>query len=318
MRSWLHGATATIEDPASSVVADTFAANEPFWLDIENPTDDVIDRFAAHLALHPLAVEDSKQFGQRGKIHIYGDVAMMVGFGLDTEMREPVEVHCYYTTGFLITLHRGPSAALDQLRRTGVLQPLLGGDPFRLLHQLILALHAPFPILIDQLDDRLGSLERRVLEAPKDEDLAEIVAMEQRAAALRRTLAPGRELSARATLIAALPGATAGSDLYASDIHDELVHIADDLAMIAGRCQSLLGLHASLSSNRQAVVARRLAVVATIFLPITFVVSFFGQNFDVLSSHIEHGWLAFLILGVALNVVCLAVTVAWLRRRGWD
>ena len=56
-------------------------------------------------------MEDSKQFGQRGKLQIYGSVAMMVGFGLDQQMREPPEVHCYYAPGFLITLHR-PIAAV--------------------------------------------------------------------------------------------------------------------------------------------------------------------------------------------------------------
>ena len=65
-------------------------------------------------------------------------------------------------------------------------------------------------------------------------------------------------------------------------------------------------------------IVTRLAAVATIFLPISFLAGFFGQNFNVLTGSIEKGWLAFLILGVGLSVACAAVTVFVLSRRGWN
>jgi magnesium transporter len=65
-------------------------------------------------------------------------------------------------------------------------------------------------------------------------------------------------------------------------------------------------------------VNRRLAAVATIFLPISFLAGFFGQNFSVLTGSIEKGWPAFLILGVGLSVACVGVTVFVLSRRGWN
>jgi magnesium transporter len=65
------------------------------------------------------------------------------------------------------------------------------------------------------------------------------------------------------------------------------------------------------------VVSRRLAAVATIFLPISFLAGFFGQNFSALIGSIE-GWPAFLILGLGLSVAFVAVTVFVLNRRGWN
>ncbi|MBV8432258.1 MAG: hypothetical protein JO244_13915, partial [Solirubrobacterales bacterium] len=114
----------------------------------------------------------------------------------------PVEVHCYYTTRFLITLHRAPSPALDGLRREASVRPLLG-------------------------------------------------------------------------------------------------------------------LQASLAGNHLAAVSRRLAAVATIFLPISFLAKFWGQNFTVLTGTLEKGWGAFLILGVGLTVACVLVTIFILRCRRW-
>jgi magnesium transporter len=317
VRSWIDHGGEVVWEPAPSLIAQLVEAGQPFWLDIENPTDEVIDQLATRLGLHPLAVEDSKQFGQRAKLQVYRNGVLLVGFGLDEQLREPVEVHCYYTIGFLITLRRAPSPALDALRQAGSVQPQLGSDPVRALHPLVSSLYTQFSALALELDERLDALEQRVLHEANDQELAEITAIRHRAAVTRRILTPGRDLAARTPLIQSLPGATSETQLYAEDINDELQQVVADLTAIEERCAGLLALHASLASKHLAVVSRRLAAVATIFLPISFLAGFFGQNFNVLVTSIQ-GWPAFLILGVGLSVVCVTVTVFMLSRRGWN
>jgi magnesium transporter len=165
---------------------------------------------------------------------------------------------------------------------------------------------------------RLDALEQRVLREADDQDLADITAIRHQAAVIRQTLRPGREVAARMPLTISLPGATSDTQLYAEDINDELQRIAADLSAIEERCITLLGLHASLAGNHMAVVSRRLAAVATIFLPIAFLAGFWGENFNVLTGTIEKGWAAFLILSVGLNVACVLVTVFILSRRRWN
>ena len=138
-------------EPSPSLIAQLVEAGQPFWLDIENPTDEVIDQLATRLGLHPLAVRDSRQFGQRTKLQVYGNGVMLVGFGLDEQLREPVEVHCYYTTGFLITLRSAASPALDAVRQAGSVQPQLGSDPIRALYPLISSLYTQFSALALEL-----------------------------------------------------------------------------------------------------------------------------------------------------------------------
>ena len=317
MRSWIDHGGEVVWEPAPSLIAQLIDAGEPFWLDIENPTDEIIDQLATRLRLHPLAVEDSKQFGQRAKLQVYGNAAMLVGFGLDEQLREPVEVHCYYTTGFLITLRRGATSALDAARQAGSVRPQLGSDPIRALHPLISSLHTQFSALALQLDERLDALEQRVLHEADDEELAEIAAIRHRASMIRRTLTPGRDLAARTPLIQSLPGATSETQLYAEDIGDQLQQIVADFTAIGERCAALLGLHAALVSKHLAGVSRRLAAVATIFLPISFLAGFFGQNFNVLVASIQ-GWPAFLILSVGLSLASVIVTVFILTRRRWN
>ena len=316
MRSWIDHSGEVVWDPAPSLVAQLVAASQPFWLDIENPANETIDQLATILGLHPLAVENSKQFGQRAKLQVYGNGVMLVGFGLDDQLREPVEVHCYYTTGFLITLRRAASPALDALRRESV-HPQLASDPIPALHPVISSLYTQFSALCLELDERLDTLEQRVLREADDQELAEITTIRHRAAVIRRTVTPGRDLAARMPLILSLPGTTSETEPYAEDISDQLQQVVAGLAAIEERCAALLALHASLASKHLAVVSRRLAAVATIFLPISFLAGFFGQNFSALVGSIE-GWPAFLILGVGLSVACAGVTVFVLSRRGWN
>ena len=182
---------------------------------------------------------------------------------------------------------------------------------------MISSLYTQFSALALEMDERLDVLEQRVLHEADDEELAEIAAIRRRAAVTRRILTPGRDLAARTPLIKSLPGATSETQLYAEDINDELQEVVADFAAIEERGAALLVLHASLASKHVAVVSRRLADVATIFLPISFLVGFWGQNFDVLTGSVEKGWPAFLILGVGMSVACVAVIVFMLGRRSW-
>ena len=258
MRSWIDHSGEVVWEPAPSLIVQLIEAGQPFWLDIENPTDETIDQLATRLGLHPLAVEDSKQFGQRAKLQVYGKVAVLVGFGLDEQLREPVEVHCFYTTGFLVTLRRAPSPALDALRQAGSVQPQLGSDPIRALQALVGSLYTQFSALALELEERLDALEQRVLREADDQELAEIAGIRHRAARTRRIVTPGRDLAARTPLIQSLPGATSETQLYAEDISDELQQVVAGLSAIEERCAALLALHASLASKHLAAVSRRL------------------------------------------------------------
>jgi len=317
VRSWINHGTEVVDGPSPSLVQQFVESGQPFWLDIENPTDEVIDRLATHLGLHPLAVEDSKQFGQQGKLQMYGNVAMMVGFGLDQQMRVPLEVHCYYTGKFLITLHRGASPALDALRHGALERPVLETDPVQALHRLVTALHMPVRKLALGLDERLDAIEQRVLNDARDDDLTEITAIRQQSATMRHALTPARDLAARMPLVLSLPGVTSDAQLYLEDLSEGLQRLVAEFSAVEERCITLLSLHASLSGNHLAVVSRRLAAVATTFLPISFLAGFWGQNFNVLTGSVEQGWTAFWILGVGLSVVSILVTTFIVTRRKW-
>lgn len=143
------------------------------------------------------------------------------------------------------------------------------------------------------------------------------MAVRRPAEALHRLLSPGRDGAARTPVVSSLPGDASEANLYADDIAGEMRLIVGDLAAISDRGVAALALHASLVHNRQADADQRLAVVATVLLPVTSLVGFFGMNFDVLVNDLEDGVASFVVLGVVLNIVAVVSTLLWLRRRGW-
>src|SRR5215213_10823730 len=85
-------------------------AGHQFWLDLVNPPDEEVERIGALLGLHPVALEDTREFGQRPKVDVYEDHVLLVFYTARLEDAGPVvpiEVHVYVAGGYLITVRRG-------------------------------------------------------------------------------------------------------------------------------------------------------------------------------------------------------------------
>jgi magnesium transporter len=103
---------------------------------------------------------------------------------------------------------------------------------------------------------------------------------------------------------------------YFRDIEDHLIRMTDALDSQRDLLAGLTDVYLSTISNRLNVVMKQLSVVAGVFLPLTFLTGFFGQNFPWMVEHIG-GAAAFWILGIGLQVTAVAGLLVWFRRRGW-
>jgi len=134
---------------------------------------------------------------------------------------------------------------------------------------------------------------------------------------LRRVVTPQRDLAARTIdEITQLPGLSVDTRDYFRDIYDHLIRVSDLIDSYRDLLTGTMDVYLSTVSNRLNGVMKQLTVIATIFLPLSFVVGFFGQNFGWLTGHINSLWV-FLVYGIGGLLVPLVALFVWFKRRGF-
>ena len=256
-------------------------------------------------------------FGQRPKLEAYDHYVFLVVFGAVHDEDNLVEVHCFYSTDFLVTVRRDSSPAFADARERASRRPERDIDPARALYRVIDGLvDSFFPILSD-LDDFVDAVERGVLERPSEEQVRRIFQTKRRLTALRRVIVPERDVIASvANGVAELPGVDLEHERLFRDVYDHLIRLVDALDSYRDLLTSLMDLYLSTVSNRLNGVMKQLTLIATIFLPLTFITGFFGQNFGWMVSHVI-GLPSFLLLGVGTQLIAFGILFVYFRRRGW-
>jgi magnesium transporter len=299
-----------------AAIESRLSAGEYFWLDLLKPDEGEMALLREVFRFHPLALEDSEQFGQRPKMEEYGDFVFFVLYGAapPPDKDRLVEVHCFYSENYLVTVHRQHAPSCDVLRERYSKLPGSLERPIGVLYRLLDALSDSFFPALEDYDARIDRIEEAIFREPREEQLQELVRMKRRLNRLRRVVGPQRDLVSQLFGgISRLPGSDAEAEHYFRDIFDHLIRVADLIDSYKDLLTSAMDVYLSSVSNRLNLVVERLTVLSTILLPLIVLTSFFGQNFGWLVDHI--GDLAsFVIFGVALPVVAAALLVVYLRR----
>jgi len=291
-----------------------------FWVDLENPDADVIDKFGKLLNLHPLTLEDAHTFGQRPKIEEYEGYIDMVVFGVDTDVsageRLLREVHMIVSGDYVLTIHRSPLESLEDLRDRYGDKPLRG-EQF-MVYKILDAISSTFFPVLARIDDEIDEIEQDVIDQASTESLQRIFALKRDLISMRRVITPMRDVFARdAERIAELPGMQPDDRLYFRDLYDGLIRVSDMVDSYRDLLSGATDMYLSTIANRQGEVNKQLTMIATIFLPLTFLTGFFGQNFSFLTSHITDTRWSFLVFGIGLLVVSVIGFAIFFRRKRW-
>jgi len=309
------GSRAAADEPT---IRQMLADGTPFWLDLEGSGKDHIPVLRDVFAFHPLAVEDAEHFGQRPKVDDYDDYVLIVLYGAPSPTRSRlVELHCVYSERYLVTVRREECPELEHFaeRISQPGRPAL--SPIMLLHGVLDALvDSYFPALAD-FDDEIDELEDAILERPTDEQLGRLFDMKRSLIVIRKVITPMRDTFAGVVAgMGALPGMTPEAERYFRDLYDHLIRISDLVDSYRDLLSGVLDTHLSTVSNRLNGVMKELTIIATLFLPLTYLTGFFGQNFEVLVKGIT-GLPAFLAFGIGLEVLAVVILLLTFWRRGW-
>jgi magnesium transporter len=293
-----------------------------FWLDLVSPSDHDLDALQQTLGLHPMALEDTHEFGQRPKVDSYKDHVLLVfytaGRAEDEErVVEPIEVHLYVSGRWIVTVRNRPCAHLDELHDALVPEGTDVEDyiVYRILDALT---DAWFPA-IAALEDRIDALEGDVLEQPRRQHLRRVYRVKQEVHELQRLTAGQRDqFQTASSAILDLAGLSHGQRAYLRDVGDHLAQIGGELQRQNEDLVALTSIYFSASTDKVSRTTTRLTVLASFFVAWTLVTGFFGQNFGWLVDNVNSrtDFLLFGVGGFVVPTVVLA-TILWIKRRDW-
>jgi magnesium transporter len=283
------------------------------WIDIDTTCRPQVAVLEHVCKFHPLTIEDTLNPNSRVKLDEFPDYLFLIirGVRFYETTDDPYDLEtfnlCFYLgRRFLVTVHAGPSAAVDAVAERLQRNPeLLGRGVDRIAHSVMdAAIDAYFPLL-DQLDEFVDTLEQRVFEEFQQDAIRDIFAVKRTVLSLRRHLAPQREvfntLANRPT-----PLLSPESQVYFRDVHDHVLRINDSLETYRDLLSSTMDSYLTQVSNRLGMTTKGLSVVATVTLPFVVVSGMWGMNFAhiPLQSH-PHGFWIMLAVQLAIGLVLL-------------
>jgi magnesium transporter len=286
------------------------------WIDVEGPTEDVLLGLASRFQLHRLAIEDCLHLDQRPKLEEYPHHHFLVLHGF-TGGEDPCnltlhEVHLFIGADWLISVHEHATPAIGEARRRLASDPgktFARGVDFVIYAVADALIDKNFEIL-DRINTSIEELEENVFEAPTTEQLERMSSIRRAVVTLRRVLSPQRDaisLLARG----GLPFVQERTTLYFRDVYDHLIRLHEQIEVAHDLLANTRDAWLSWVANRTNEITKQLTILATIFLPLSFVTGFFGQNFDTLSKPVFF-WS---MLGI-IAAVPIALLI-WFRHKRW-
>lgn len=299
------------------------AADRCLWVDITGLADaSAIAAIGEAFDLHELSLEDVLDPAHRPKVEEYDDYTFIVLKNLLTT--EPVEAHplsLFVGDDFLLTLEDVESPALEPVRdrlRRGRGKIRSRGVDFLAYALIDSVIDHYFPV-VEASDDRLESIEEAVLEARTVDPIDLARSARQDLQTIRRTVWPAREVVT--TLLR--EDATRISDdtrVHLRDCYDHLVQLQELLDAAREIAANLLEAYISRVSLRTNEVMRVLTVIATVFIPLTFLTGLYGMNFNPRTSPLnmpELNWYWGYPFSLALMLVAAAASLLYFKKKGW-
>ncbi|HZF12204.1 MAG TPA: magnesium/cobalt transporter CorA [Thermoanaerobaculia bacterium] len=293
------------------------------WINVEGLADvELLASLGRHFKLHPLALEDVLNCGQRPKVEDYDDYEFAVLKSLhrgDAEL-EVEQISLVFGRNYVITFQERPGDSFAPVReriRKGKGQIRRAGPDY-LAYALMDALIDEFFPVLERYGERIEELEDELVDRSSPQSVHQIHALKRDLLVLRRAAWPERDL-VNALLRAESPLIHPETKVFLRDCYDHMVQAMDMIETYRELAAGMLDVYLSSVSNRMNEIMKVLTIIATIFIPLSFVAGIYGMNFDPASPwnlpelHWRFGYLYSLGLMAAVALGMLL----YFKRKGW-
>ena len=291
------------------------------WLDLGGAAEACEPILREAFGFHPLAVEDALQESHVPKVDDWETHLYVVLHAVDLQDREGSlvetrELDVFLGKNYIVTYHNKPIAAVDEV--WAVCQQerrFLEKGADHVLYRLAGALIGSYESAVERIDEGIVGIERKVFQHPEPNLLERIFALKRALLQLSRTISPQRE--ALNTLAREEFAVIDRRDrIFFRDVHDHLVRLYDIIESLRDLVGDAQATYLLVVNNRMGDVMKTLNVIIALFMPMSFLASFFGMNLFQTVAPLDI-WGARWALAVTIAAVVLtpATMYVWLRRR---
>jgi len=277
-----------------------------------------IEKIGTHLDIHSLILEDILNTGQRPKFEDLGNymfiVLRMLSYEPDDQIKEE-QISIILGANFVISFQEDIGDVFDSVRermRNGRFQIKKRKADY-VAYSLIDSVVDNYFIILEKLGEQIESLEMELLNNPTPETLQTIHNLKRKLITLRRSIWPLREV-----IIGLGRGESSlfeqSTTIYLKDIYDHTIQVIDTIETFREMVSGMLDIYLSNVSNKMNEVMKVLTIIATIFIPLTFIAGIYGMNFEVMPE-LTWRWGYFLILSFMAIVVVFMIF--YFRRKKW-
>jgi len=298
----------------------TFLKNKKnkVWINMENPTDDEYKILTGVFKFHPLEIEDCKKRLELPKIDEFEDHIFLVfhRFSYDFRMRmlKLKEFDIFLNSRYIITFPNEPSEMITELLDKFAMEPhmLAKGTDFILYCIVDRVVDDYFPIL-DHWDEEMERLEGDVVSGDTKKTMKDMLKIKRDIRLFKKSMGPQRDVMNKLSHHD-LPFISEKANIYFRDVYDHVLRsysiVEDQRDMIT----TIFEAHLSSINNKLNEIMKTLTIIATIFMPLTFIVGIYGMNFHYMPElDWQHGY--YMVLGILLTVVI--IMLSYFRKKGW-
>lgn len=292
------------------------------WINVQGIHDiEVLQSLGESLGLHPLTMEDILSTDQRPKTEVFEDYVFVVLKMLYCEYPDSdkdmtaEQISLVLGDGFVISFQEGErdifSPIKERIRAGKGRIRKMGAD--YLAYTLLDCIVDSYFTVLEKLDEKLEFLEDEVVTNPSPQTLQTIHRLKGKMLFLRKSVWPLREVIGRLER-----GESAfikeNTVIYLRDVYDHTIQIMDTVETFRDLISGMLDIYLSSIGNRMNAIMKVLTIIATIFMPLTFIAGVYGMNFTHMP---ELEWIWGYPAVLASMAVLALIMLAYFRRRHW-
>ena len=290
------------------------------WLNLDGLHDgDLITRIGTRFGIHPLTLEDIMNTDQRPKFETYDDYLFIVLKMLEYDEQNArvlsEQVSLVLGRDFLVSFQEGEGDVFAPVReriRKSKGRIRSGGCDY-LAYALIDAVVDHYFKILEHFEERIEAVEEELFDDPTTETLEAIHEAKRELMFLRKQVWPTRELVGSLIRVDS-PLVASGTSIFFRDVYDHTIQIIDTIESYRDILSGFMDIYLSKVSYRMNEIMKVLTIMATIFIPLTFVAGIYGMNFRYMP---ELGWRWGYPLTWVVMLVMVLLMLRYFRKNKW-